>query len=74
MSKEGLQECPCQIFNLDETGIPLDPPPPNVVAKKGQKHPTSLTRGKKSQITVLAYISAGGFCMPPLVIFKSQTV
>ena len=42
--KEGLQECPYQYFHLDETGIPLDPPPPKVVAKKGQKHPTSLTR------------------------------
>ena len=74
LSKEGLQEWPCQIFNLDETGIPLDPPPPKVVAKKGQKHPTSLTNGKKSQVTVPACVSAGGYCMPPLVIFKSQTL
>ena len=74
LSEENLQECPCQIFNLDETGMPLDPPPPKVVAKKGQKHPTSLTSGKKSQVTVLACVSAGGYCMPPLVIFKSQTL
>ena len=61
------------VLNFVETGIPLDPSTPKVVAKKGQKHPTSLTSGKKSQVTVLACVSPVGYCMPSLVIFKSQT-
>ena len=28
---------PAQIYNMDESGVPLDPRPPNVIAKHGQK-------------------------------------
>lgn len=74
LDKGELNNSPCQIFNLDETGMPLDPPPPKIVAKKGQKHPTSIGNGKKGQVTILACVSAGGYCMPPLVIFNSRTL
>lgn len=30
---------PCQIFNCDQSGMPLDPDPPMVIARKGDKHP-----------------------------------
>ena len=33
LQKNNLSECPAQIYNMDETGMPLDPRPPNVVAK-----------------------------------------
>ena len=74
LDKGEVMNRPCQIFNLDETGMPLDPPPPKIVAKKGQKHPTSIGSGKKGQVTILACVSAGGYCMPPLVIFNSRTL
>jgi len=32
-----LEDCPGQIYNMDETGMPLDPRPPNIIAKSGQK-------------------------------------
>ena len=61
---------PAQVFNLDETGMPLDPQPPKVVTLKGVKHATSLSTGNKSQVTVLSCCSASGNVIPPLVIFK----
>ena len=74
LSDEELTTKPCQIFNLDETGMPLSPVAPKVIAKKGQKHPSSLINGGKGQVSVLACVSAGGCCMPPLVMFSSRTL
>ena len=62
---------PCLIFNCDESGFPLSPRGPKVAAGIGQKHPTSVT-GNKGQITVLACCSAGGYAIPPLVIFDRK--
>ena len=42
-----LMEKPAQIFNLDETGMPLDPSPPLVVARRSQKHPSAVGSGEK---------------------------
>ena len=67
-----LMDKPSQIFNLDETGMPLDPSPPLVVARCGQKHPSAVGSGDKSQITVLSCCSAAGYALPPFVIFDRQ--
>lgn len=69
-----LLDAPSQIWNRDESGLPLDHKPPSVVAKKGQKHPRTMTTGNKKQITVLGCISAAGRCMPPLVIFQRKAL
>ena len=37
LEKNGLINAPHQIYNMDESGIPLDPKAINVVAKKGSK-------------------------------------
>ena len=47
LSEENLQEYPCQIFNLDETGMPFDPPPPKVVASKIIQHLLLVARRAK---------------------------
>ena len=65
---------PCQIFNMDETGVPLDPAPTKVVTMKGIKHPTCVTTGNKAQITVVGCCSAGGNALPPMVIFDRKTL
>ena len=67
-----LMDKPSQTFNLDETGMPLDPSPPLVVARCGQKHPSAVGSGDKSQITVLSCCSAAGYALPPFVIFDRQ--
>ena len=37
----GLWDLPAQVFNCDETGMPLNPSTSKVVATKGTKHPIS---------------------------------
>ena len=69
-----LTEHPGQIFNLDESVFPLSPKAPNVVAKRATKHPISINGQKKSQIAVLACVSASGTAIPPLVIFDRKTL
>ena len=64
-----LIEQPSQMFNLDETGMLLDPSPLHVVVERGTKHPSAIGSGDKSQITVLVCCSAAGYALPPFVIF-----
>ena len=66
-----LIDKPCQIFNCDETGMPLSPHPPKM---EGVRHPIAATSGDKSQITVHACCSAGGYVIPPFVIFERKTL
>ena len=51
---------PERIYNMDETGVPLDPRPPKVVAKKGQRKVRYRCFGQKGQITVIGCASATG--------------
>ena len=74
LEENGLINSPERIYNIDETGVPLDPKAPNVVAKKGTKKVRYRSTGKKCQITVVACGSATGQIIPPTVIFESKRV
>ena len=63
---------PTQVFNMDETGMPLDPSPSSVIAPVGSKHVSCMRSGDKTYITVVACCSAAGSVMPPLVIFDRK--
>ena len=65
---------PSQLFNMDETRMPLDPKPPFVVAPVGAKHVSCMRTGDKSQITVIAYCNAAGYAMPPTVVFDRKQI
>ena len=65
---------PSQIFNMDETGMPLDPKPPFVVAPVGAKHVSCMRTGDKSQITVIACCNAAGYAIPPTVVFDRKQI
>jgi hypothetical protein len=67
--ENGLLDKPMQIFNADETEMPLGNKAGKIVPRKGEKHTYVATSGDKNQITVLACTNAVGFAMPPLVIF-----
>ncbi|XP_065891048.1 uncharacterized protein [Dysidea avara] len=69
-----LEGRPNQIFNLDESGMSLNPISPKIVVAKGAKHSTSVTSNDKSQITVLACCSAAGYAIPPLVVLDRKTL
>ena len=72
--EHGLMDLPGQIYNVDETGIPLDHRPPKVVTRKGQKKVRSHTSGNKSQITIIGCINAAGSHIPPFVIFDAKNL
>ena len=52
LQENELHDKPSQIFNLDETGMPLDPTPPHFIAGKGTKNPSAPASGDRSEITV----------------------
>ena len=54
--KNSLGDKPGRIFNLDESGIPLQHCPGRRIGVKGQKHVNVLTSGSKTNITVLACV------------------
>ena len=69
-----LFDKPHQVFNLDETGVPLDPKPLKVVASRGEKNPSNIRAGTKSQISVVGCISAGGSALPPMIIWSGKSL
>ena len=47
-----------QIYNVDESGMPLDHRSLRVIARKGLRKVRYCTSGNKSQITIVACINA----------------
>ena len=62
------------IFNVDESGFPLNPKSLKVFSHKGAKNPSYLSSDCKSQVTVLVCTSAAGYALPPFVIFNRKTL
>ena len=54
--------------------MPLDHHPPKIVTTRGQKKVRCRTSGNRSQITVIACVSAVGQVIPPFVIFDSKSL
>jgi len=73
LKEHNLFDSPEQIYNMDESGMPLDPGPSNVIAKRGQKKVCYRVSGKKEQITILGCANALGQAIPPMVIFEGNT-
>ena len=69
-----FHEHPEAIYNMDETGMPLEPRPPKIIAQKGQKKIRYQTSGQKQQITVIGCGSATGQAIPPFIIFAAKQV
>lgn len=55
-----LGDKPCQIFTMDETGMPLDLQLLKCVFSHGERNPVNLCFCVKTQITVAASVSAAG--------------
>ena len=67
LSEHNIADRPCQIYNLDESGFPLNPKAPKVISKK-------CSSSERSQISVLCCCNAGGNSIPPLVIFDRKVL
>ena len=63
---------PAQIYNCDESGMPLEHKQPCVISLKGSKKVRQVSSGNKTQITVLGCCSATGQAMPPMVVFSGK--
>ena len=74
LKEHNLLQHPSQIYNVDESGIPLDPKSPNVVSKKGVKKVRYRSAGKKGQITIVACGNAIGQVIPPMVIYDAKNL
>ena len=68
-----LGEHTCRIFNLDESGFPLNPKSMKVITRRGEKH-HSVTGGERGQVSVLCCCNAGGYALPPMVIFDRKSM
>ena len=65
---------PSRIFNVNESGFPLQVHKSSVVAEKGRKHLTTVTTGDKAQITIIACVNASRAKLPPMVIFDRKVL
>ena len=74
LNDSGLIDHPSLIFNMDESGFPLDPKPLKTIHKRGVKNPMTVSSGSKAQITVVACVSASGQCIPPLIVWKRKSM
>ena len=72
LEDNNLKAHPEQIYNMDETGLPLNPKPPKVVALRGQKKVRYQCPGSKQQITVLGCCNGTGQVIPPFIIFDAK--
>ena len=72
LCENDLLDKPGQIFNCDETGMPLSPKSHKIVDRVGSKNPSYVTSNSKEQVTVLACVNAAGYCMPPFVLFARK--
>ena len=57
LSDNGLLHRPAQIYNCNETGMPLGATSHKIVAKINSK-PCSITSNDKTQVTILSYVHA----------------
>ena len=69
-----LMESPNQVYNVDETGMPLNHSAPKIITRRGQKKVRYRTSGNKSQVTIIGCVSATGQAIPPFVIFDSKSL
>ena len=68
LDENKLEDKPGKIYNMDESGIPLDHHSPCVLARKGQNKST----GNKLQITIVRCINATGQALSPFIVFDAK--
>ena len=72
LTDNNLLDKPAYIYNMDESGMPLDHNQPKRIAPKGMRKVHGLSSGNKTQITIVACGNAAGQMLPPMVILKGE--
>jgi len=71
MNEYDLHNNPSHIYNMDETGLPLNNRPSRILAERGKKEVISLTSVERGEnVTVIVCCNAIGSFIPPIIIFK----
>ena len=70
LEQYNLVNAPRQLFNCDETFLPLNISCEKVVAGRNAKHVYAQSRGTSEYITLLCGASAAGVALPPMIIFS----
>ena len=70
LEQNNLLNAPRQLFNCDETFLPLNLACEKVVARKNVKHVYTQSRGTSDHITMLCGASAAGVALPPMIIYS----
>ncbi len=74
LKETGLCDYPGLIYNMDESGFPLNPKPIKTVNCRGSKNPYCVSSGSKSQVSIAACVSAAGQSLPPYIIWRRKTL
>ncbi|XP_071511710.1 uncharacterized protein [Diadema antillarum] len=70
-----IENKPAQIYNVDETGLPLDPSKLKVIAEKGAKNVFRIIGGSgRETTTVQGCGSASGHVFPPYVVYSGKNL
>ena len=72
LEQYNLVNAPRQLFNCNETFLPLNISCEKVVARKNAKHVYAQSRGMSEHITLLCGASAAGVTLPPMIIFSKS--
>ena len=71
LTSNGLHDKPENIYNMDETNIPLEHNPPKVVCSK-RSNPQAITSPKGQNVTLIGCGNAQGNFLPPYYIFPGK--
>ena len=75
LEKNNLMHRPDMVFNVDETGLPLDPRRMKVICEKNIAHLFRVIGGSgRDSITVKGCASADGRMLPPYVIYAAKNL
>ena len=67
-----LLNAPHQIYDVNESGVPLDSKALNVVTARDSKKVYIRSTGRKGQVTVVACGNGAGQVIPPMVTFDAK--
>ncbi|KAL5015099.1 hypothetical protein ScPMuIL_009369 [Solemya velum] len=71
-ANQELLKDPTRLYNADESGFPLCPKTGRVLGAKGSKVVYNFTSSNKTEITVMACMSASGHYLPPMIVYPGQ--
>lgn len=69
-----INECPQQIWNLDETSMSMNPSKTKVVGARGVACSRTTSGPGRENTTILSAVNANGEKAQPLIVFKGKNI